>query len=68
MHGNNKIICIAGKNQCAIDALTYLIKNFKNLKILALPNRKDSGKDGWQKSFKKFAIKNKIKITSLKEL
>ena len=42
MHGNNKIICIAGKNQCAIDALTYLIKNFKNLKILALPNRKDS--------------------------
>ena len=35
MHGNNKIICIALKNQCAIDALTYLIKNFKNLKILA---------------------------------
>ena len=23
MHGNNKFICIAGKNKCAIDFLKY---------------------------------------------
>jgi len=68
MHGNNKTICIAGKNQCSIDTLDYLIKNFKKFKILALPNKNDSGKDDWQKSFKKFAIKKKIRITTLNEL
>ena len=68
MHGSDKTICIAGKNQCSIDALSYLLKNFKNLKILALPNKDDNCNDNWQKSFKKFAIKNNIKITSLNEL
>ena len=68
MHGKNKIICIAGKNKCAIDALSYLKKRFKKLKILALPNKNDSGVDSWQKSFKKFARDKKIPITSLKKL
>lgn len=68
MHGKNKVICIAGKNQCAIDALMYVKKNFKKYKILSLPNKSDTGKDGWQKSFRKFSKKQKIKITTLKEL
>ena len=38
-----KLFVLQGKIN-AIDALTYLIKNFKNLKILALPNRKDQEK------------------------
>ena len=45
-----------------------LIKKFKNLRILALPNKNDNGKDGWQKSFKKFATKKKLRITTLNEL
>jgi methionyl-tRNA formyltransferase len=68
MYGNIKTVCIAGKNQCSIDALAYLIKKFKNLRILALPNKSDDGIDGWQKSFKKFATKKKIKITTIEEL
>ncbi len=68
MHGKNKFICIAGKNKCAIDALKYSKKKFKNYNILALPNKNDTGKDNWQKSFKKFAIKIKIPIISLEEL
>ena len=43
MHGKNKTICIAGKNKCAIDCLKYLIKNYKNINILALPNESDKG-------------------------
>ena len=40
MAGNKISICIAGKNQCAIDALKYLILNYKkNYNILALPNK-----------------------------
>ena len=68
MHGKNKIICIAGKNECAINCLDYLIKRFKNYKILALPNKSDKGIDNWQKSFKKFALKKNIPITNLRNL
>ena len=55
MHGKNKTICIAGKNDCAIKALSHVIKKYKKYKILALPNKTDNGVDNWQKSFKKFA-------------
>ena len=69
MHGKSKILCIAGKNQCAIDCLSFLIKKYKGkIKILALPNKTDDGFDRWQKSFKKFAKKNKIQITTLNKL
>ena len=68
MHGKNKIICIAGKNQCAIDCLSYAINKYKNFKILALPNKSDDGVDGWQKSFRKFASKKNIQITHLSSL
>ena len=68
MHGKNKTICIAGKNKCAIDCLTYLLKKYPHIKILALPNKSDDGNDTWQKSFKKFARKNKVPITNLKRL
>ena len=69
MHGQNKVICIAGKNQCAIDALKYVIKKFKKkYKILALPNLNDNGANGWQKSFKKYCENNKVQITRLKSL
>ena len=59
MFGTNKTICIAGKNQCAIDALNLVIKKYKKYKIYSLPNKSDNGKDSWQKSFKKHSIKKK---------
>jgi methionyl-tRNA formyltransferase len=62
-------ICIAGKNNCAIDAIKFLLKKKINInRILALPNYNDKGIDDWQPSFKKFALKNKIKIIKLKNL
>ena len=62
-------ICIAGKNRCSIDALRILIKKkFSKKKIFALPNSSDDGQDNWQPSFKKYAIKNKIKIVTLNKL
>jgi len=68
MHGNNKTICIAGKNQCAIDALSFVYKKYKQYNIVSLPNNSDNGIDGWQKSFKKFSISKKIKIIDIKKL
>jgi len=68
MHGKNKTICIAGKNQCAIDCLKFVIKRFKNYKIVVLPNKSDDGKDRWERSFRKFAKKKNIPIVNLKKL
>ena len=61
MYGNNKTICIAGKNSCAIEALRFVIRNHKSYNIVALPNKSDKGNDAWQKSFKKFAKKKMLK-------
>ena len=70
MHGKNNIktICIAGKNKCAIDALSFVLKKYKKYNILSLPNSSDDGIDRWQKSFKKFSKSKNVKITSLNKI
>ena len=62
-------ICIAGKNKCAVDATKFLLSRKINKRnLLILPNKHDDGKDNWQPSLRKIAIKNKLKITNLKKL
>ncbi len=69
MSGAIKVICIAGTNSCAIDALKHLIrKRNKNIDLVALPDRKDDGQDGWQPSFRKFALDNNINIVTLNQI
>ena len=66
MHGKNKTICIAGKNDCAIKALSYVIKKYRKYKILALPNKTDNGIDNWQKSLENLLNKkNRNRIFKL---
>ena len=62
-------ICIAGKNECAVNALKHLLlRKFKKSNILVLPNNNDKGVDSWQPSLIKFAKKNNIKIIKIKNL
>ena len=68
MFGQNKIVCIAGKNQCSIDFLIYISSKIPNKNIRILPNKNDSGIDNWQPSLKKFAIKNNFRLISLSKL
>tara|TARA_B100000989_G_C19532384_1_gene470841 strand:+ start:2369 stop:3127 length:759 start_codon:yes stop_codon:yes gene_type:complete len=68
MYGKNKIICIAGKNQCSIDFLKFTAKKIGKAKILVLPNKSDNGKITWQPSLRLFAKKNNYRITNLKDL
>ena len=63
-----KLICIAGKNQCAVDAIKFVLSKIKKKNILVLPNPSDFGKDSWQPSLKAYALKKKIQIISLKQL
>ena len=68
MYGKNKIICIAGKNQCSIDFLKFTAKKIKKDNILVLPNNSDKGKLTWQPSLRYYAKKNRFKITTLEDL
>ena len=62
-------ICIAGKNECSINTVKVLTKyNVKKKNIYILPNSNDKGKDDWQPSLKKFALKNKFKIVAIDKL
>jgi methionyl-tRNA formyltransferase len=67
---NNKIrVCIAGKNNIAVNALNYLITNYQSkIDLCCLPNPNDRGEDGWQFSFKKYCDENKINRVEVEEL
>ena len=62
-------ICIAGKNECSINAIKILTKyKISKKDIYILPNTSDNGQDGWQPSLKKFARKNKFKVVTINKL
>ena len=63
-------ICIAGKNQIAINSLRYLIDYLKidHNDIYTCVNKNDKGIDSWQPSLLKFSIRNGIAVKSINEL
>ena len=68
MFGLNKIVCIAGKNQCSIDFLKYVSSKVPKTNIVVLPNKNDRCIESWQPSLRKYAIKNKYKIIKIENL
>lgn len=63
-------ICIAGKNEIAINALKHLYQKLGLNKkdILVCTNKNDTGKDTWQPSLLKFSKQNKINVVGLSDL
>ncbi|AEE26785.1 formyltransferase family protein [Francisella hispaniensis] len=63
-------ICIAGKNNIAIEILEFIIKNkyFDKKDILAVCNKTDDGNDNWQRSFKKYCHQNQVRLVFLEEI
>lgn len=62
-----RTICIAGKNNIAVDVLLYCIKVYSDYRIVCILNRNERGINTWQKSLKFFAEKNNIEIISLED-
>ena len=62
-----KTICIAGKNDIAVDILLYCKKTYPEHRVVCITNRNENGINTWQKSLKWFAEKNDIEIISLKD-
>ena len=62
-------ICIAGKNNIAVDILEYLLaNNDRNYDLGIVCNRNETGVNGWQKSLRYFAQKNDIKEYKLSDV
>lgn len=63
-----KTLCIAGKNQIAVDAARHIMEHFPAYKLVASTNQNDEGHDSWQPSYKKFCQDNDIPIQALDDL
>lgn len=61
-------ICIAGKNQIAVEALLYLISRNFSPYLSVLCNASDNGNSNWQPSLRKFAKELNIQETSLDKI
>lgn len=55
-------ICIAGKNNIAIDVCRYVLEQYPHARIYALINRNEPGEDNWQRSYLKY-INNEPRVT-----
>lgn len=62
-------ICIAGKNNIAVDVLEYLLKkDISGEQIGIICNRNETGKNGWQRSLRFFAQKYGIREYRLEDV
>ena len=63
-----KTICIAGKNDIAVNVLLHCIHNYPDIRLKVVCNRNEPGINGWQKSLKWFAKKENIEICDLEDV
>jgi methionyl-tRNA formyltransferase len=62
------IICIAGKNNIAVEFLKYLLEYYTDYQILIVCNKTDDGINSWQKSLRFAAIQHNVTIRQLDEI
>lgn len=62
------VICIAGKNNIAVNVALYIQSYYKEFELIACCNANDNCENSFQRSFKSFCILNKIEIVNLKDL
>lgn len=61
------LICLAGKNNIAVDGLRILMQHVPAAHIKVICNANDDGIDTWQKSLRKAAVLHNIDIISLED-
>lgn len=63
-----KTICIAGKNDIAVNVLLHCINTYSDINIVVVCNRNDSGKNGWQRSLLWHAKRYNVRVLKLDEV
>lgn len=62
------MIVVAGKNNIAVHALNSLADHLGSNSIIALPNKNDSGVDGWQRSLRRAAQIRQVRLATPESL
>lgn len=62
-------ICIAGKNNIAVDVCRYVVEHYPDAHIFTLINRNEPGEDNWQRSYLKY-IKSepRVELSTLEQM
>lgn len=62
-------ICIAGKNNIAIDVCRYVVEHYPQACIYALINRNEPGEDNWQHSYLKYILgEPRVTLSTLEQM
>lgn len=61
-------VCIAGKNQIAVDALLHLIGRGWGARLSVCPNATDTGRSGWQPSLLRYARALGVEVVTLEQV
>ena len=61
-------ICLAGKNQIAVDALSYMVAQGWKDRLIVCANRTDSGASSWQPSLVRFACEFGVEVETLEHV
>lgn len=62
------MIVIAGKNDIAVHGLEQAVRLYGRDNVIAIPNANDDGANGWQRSFKKCAVRHGVETLTLEEI
>lgn len=64
------LVCIAGKNDIAVNVLEYVLEHFKkdDIRIVCILNKTETGVNSWQKSLKWYCEKYHIDIVKLEDV
>tara|TARA_R110002050_G_scaffold204327_4_gene339822 strand:- start:24294 stop:25487 length:1194 start_codon:yes stop_codon:yes gene_type:complete len=62
------MICIAGKNEIAVNALKFMVKIYPEKDLVVMVNKNDDGVNNWQPSLRFEAENRGVKIVTLKEV
>lgn len=65
---DHQILCIAGKNNIAVDVMKYVLEFYPSINVVACCNRTDTGKNGFQRSYRAFCELKGIQIVELNDL
>ena len=63
-----RTICIAGKNNIAVDVMLYCINHLSENRVICITDRDEIGINTWQKSLSWFANKNGVEIVKLEDV
>lgn len=62
------LLCVAGQNAIAVQALEHLHEHYADYPLCVLPCPHDNGEDGWQPSLKRRALQLGVKLVDLETI